>query len=293
MSRGLPAGPALVLGVGVAALSTASLWIRLCDAPSLVIAAYRLALASAVLVPVELARSRGSVHELRDLGWCALSGAFLAVHFATWIASLSYTSVAVSSVLVNTTPLFVAALSWALLGERPDRRTAWGAAVATAGAGVIGWSSGTGAGGSLAGAALALAGALTLSAYLILGRRVGPGLGTRTYVTWTYGSAAVLLVAAATAAGLSPGPYPRATYAYLLLLALVPQLVGHTAINWALGRMGAATVAVVALGEPVGATILAAALLGETPSPATVAGGALVLAGIWLAAGGRARGGER
>ncbi len=287
MSRRRLPGPALVLGVGVAALSTASLWVRLCDAPSLVIAAYRLALASAVLVPVELARSRGNAPQLRDLGWCALSGAFLAVHFATWISSLAYTSVAVSSVLVNTTPLFVAALSWAVLGERPERRTAWGAAVATAGAGVIGWGSGTPASGSLAGAALALAGAAAMSAYLVLGRRVGPGLGTRTYVTWTYGSAAVLLVAAATVAGLPPGPYPRATYGYLLLLALVPQLVGHTAINWALGRMGAATVAVVVLGEPVGATALAALFLGETPSTAVVAGGGLVLAGIWLAAGRR------
>ena len=272
----------LILIAGVGAISTAAVLVRLCQAPSLAIAAYRLAIAAGMLVVYGLARDRG-VPPARSLGWCAAAGVCLAVHFATWIASLSYTTVASSVVLVTTNPLFVGLLSWWLLGERPDRRTFAGIGLGLAGAAVIGWGDFGGGRDPLLGDALALVGALAMSAYLLVGRRARRGVGTRAYATWVYAAAAVSLLAAAAAAGTPMGPYPRATYGYLVLLALVPQILGHTAINWALAHLTAPTVALVILGEPVGSSLLAYAVLGEDPPATTVAGGGLILLGIGLA----------
>lgn len=282
MGTSRPAPVYLTLIAGVGAISTAAILIRLCQAPSLAIAAYRLAIAAAVLVAYGLARRQG-VPPARTLGWCAAAGACLAVHFATWIASLSYTTVASSVVLVTTNPLFVGLLSWWVLGERPDRRTFAGIGLGLVGATVIGWGDFGGGRDPLLGDALALAGALAMSAYLLVGRRARRGVGARAYATWVYSAAALFLLTAAGVAGTPMGPYPRSTYGYLVLLALVPQLLGHTAINWALAHLTAPTVALVILGEPVGASVLAYAVFGEVPPAATVAGGGLILLGIALA----------
>lgn len=280
-------GPArLILLTGILAISTAAVLIRQAAAPALVIAAWRLTVAAAVLLPFELARTRRRP-PLESLRWCALSGLFLAVHFATWIASLSYTSVASSVVLVTTNPIFVGLASRWLLKEPLSRRTAWGIAVAFGGAVVVGWGDFGAGKAPLLGDALALAGALAASAYLIAGRAARRRLGAGAYAAWTYSFAAALLLAAALGLGLPLAPYPAATVRALVLLALVPQLVGHTALNWALGHLPAATVAVVILGEPVGAGLLAFALLGEAPSAPTLGGGGLILAGVWLALGTR------
>ncbi|MDF1553568.1 MAG: DMT family transporter [Deferrisomatales bacterium] len=273
-----------VLLAGVLAISTAAVLIRLCDAPSLVIAAYRLGIASLVVVPVELVRTRG-LPSRRDLGWCVLSGLFLSAHFAAWISSLAYTSVASSVVLVTTNPLFVGLFSWWVLREPPGRRTAAGIALGMVGATAIGWGDFRGGAAPLLGDALALLGALAASAYLLTGRVARRRLATHTYVAWTYGCCALFLCAATVAAGLPLGPYPPETLGYLVLLALVPQLVGHTAINWSLAHLTAPTVSVAILGEVVGASLLAWWVLGEVPGLTTVAGGALICTGIVLALG--------
>ena len=274
--------PRLILLAGIAAISTAAVLIRFAEAPALVIAAWRLGLAAAVLLPIELWRSR-RLPARAELGWCALSGFLLAAHFAAWIASLSYTSVASSVVLVTTNPIFVGLASRWFLKEPLSRRTAWGIAVGFAGTVVVAWGDFGAGPAPLVGDALALVGALAASAYLLAGRAARRQLGLGAYAAWTYSFAAAFLLAAALAAGLPLGPYPPATVGALVLLALVPQLVGHTTLNWALGHLPAATVAVVILGEPVGASLLAFGLLGEVPSSATLAGGACILAGIWLA----------
>ena len=273
-----------VLITGVLAVSTAAVLIRLCDAPSLVIAAYRLAIASLVVVPLELVRTRG-LPSRKDLGWCVLSGLFLSAHFAAWISSLAYTTVASSVVLVTTNPLFVGLFSWWVLREPPGRRTVAGIALGMAGAVAIGWGDFSGGTSPLLGDGLALLGAVAASAYLLTGRVARRRLGTHTYIAWTYGSCALFLLAATTVAGLPLAPYPRETIGFLILLALVPQLVGHTAINWSLAHLTAPTVAVVILGEPIGATLLAWWVLGEVPSLATVLGGVLICTGIVLALG--------
>jgi drug/metabolite transporter (DMT)-like permease len=277
-----PGTVSVVLCAGIAAVSTAAVLIRLADAPPLVIAAYRLGIASAILVPVELAAS-GRLPARVELGWCALAGFFLAVHFAAWITSLSFTSVASSVVLVTLNPIFVGLLSRWFLRERLSRRTVAGIAVGVTGAALVGWGDFGAGPAPLLGDALALLGALAASAYLLTGRAARRRLGIRTYSTWAYAAAALLLLGAALGAGLPLHPYPAATLGAMALLALVPQLIGHTALNWALAHLSAATVAVVILGEPIGASILAYWILGELPSLSTLAGGGLILAGIGLA----------
>jgi drug/metabolite transporter (DMT)-like permease len=273
-----------VLLVGVLAVSTAAVLIRLCEAPSLVIAAYRLAIASLVVVPAELVRTR-ALPARRDLGWCVLAGLFLSAHFAAWISSLAYTTVASSVVLVTTNPLFVGLFSWWVLREPPGRRTVAGIVLGMAGAVWIGWGDFQGGPDPLLGDALALLGAAAASAYLLTTRVARRRLATHTYIAWTYGSCALFLLAATVAAGLPLAPYPWETLGFLVLLALVPQLIGHTSINWSLAHLTAPTVSVAILGEPIGASLLAWWVLGEVPGLGTVAGGALICTGIVLALG--------
>ncbi len=278
-----------VLLTGVLAVSTAAVLIRQCEAPSLAIAAWRLGLAATVLLALEVGRGRRPPAPA-DLAWCALAGAFLAVHFGAWISSLRFTTVASSVVLVAMSPLFVGFFTRWALKEALGPWTVAGLALATAGAVTVGWGDFGGGAAPLLGDGLALLGAAAAAAYLVTGRHVRRRIDAGTYAAWVYGSAAALLVVGALAAGQPLGPYPRETYGYLVLLALVPQLTGHTCFNWALAHLPATKVAVVILGEPVGATILAFLILGEFPGPATLVGGGVILAGIALALRGSGRG---
>lgn len=285
----------LVLLLGIAAVSAASVLVRFAqrDASSIVIAAGRLTIASLVLAPATLVRHRRELRALsaRDLALGLVSGVFLALHFATWIASLEHTSVVSSVVLVTTTPLWVALLAPAVLGERVSRTTWIGIFTATAGGVVIAlgdtgaWSAGArGFGGhALWGDFLALAGAWMMAGYLLVGRGLRARMHLLPYVFVVYGMAAVVLVAAALASGHGPAGVPARAWLWILLLALVPQLLGHSSFNWALRYLPAAFVAIVLLGEPVGSAALAYAVLGELPSAVTLAGAALVLAGIAVA----------
>ena len=242
-------------------------------------------LASAVLVPLGLTRSRGEIARLlRDeRRLLCLAGALLALHFVLWIASLSYTSVASSVVLVTASPLFVALSSWLLFHERLRRATFTGIAISLAGAIAIGYAGVAHGGSALSGNVLALLAALAMAGYLLIGRRVRRSAGLLAYSTVVFSVAALVLLGAVVLSGTSLAGYSRATYGAVLALALVPQLVGHMSLNWALRFMPATMVTVAVLGEPVGATTLAWWVLGETPTSLEVLGGALILAGIGLA----------
>lgn len=215
--------PQAVLAMGVAAVSFAAVLIRLADAPSLVIAGGRMALASLVIVPAAWWHSSDELRTLtrREFLLAVLSGAFLALHFGLWIASLSYTSVASSVVLVTASPIFVAIASHFFFGERLGRQVAIGIVVCLAGAVVIGYGSWRVGPGSLLGGGLALSGALSVAGYVLIGRRLRQRIGVLSYASLTYGTAAVLLVVTAAAAGYQFTGYSETTY---LMLAVVPQL---------------------------------------------------------------------
>ena len=274
----------LVLGIGVAAVSTAAIMIREADAPAIVIAAYRLGLASLpLLVLAGLRRGRGLRSRRDVLALMALSGVFLALHFGFWVASVKQTSILTSVVLVTTTPLFVGVVGGPLLGERPGR-TIWLAMGVAALGTLLMVSEDFDAGGdTLTGDLLALLGAAFAAGYIMAGRRVlGAGSDWLSYITVTYSTAAILLLCAAVLSGSPLTGFSSSTYALLVALAVIPQLVGHTAVNRSLGRLPAIVVSLAILGEPVGATILAAVFLGEEPTLTQLAGGLVVLTGVAL-----------
>jgi drug/metabolite transporter (DMT)-like permease len=275
-----------VLALGVVIASWASILIRWAgEASPLVIAAGRLVLASAILTPVALAT--GAYRELRALGrrdllLAVLSGAALAIHFASWISSLSLTTVASSVVLVATSPIFVGLASHFFLGERVSRLAAGGIIVAVIGSVFIGYGDFGLSRQALMGDLLALVGALMTTAYLLLGRRLRRRLSILAYVWPVYCTAALVLTAICLLTGQPFGGYAPVTYWMFLLLAVGPQLLGHSSFNYALGYLSTSLVAVAALGEPVGATILAYLLLEEAPAGTALIGGFLILIGIAL-----------
>lgn len=272
------------LGAGVLVLSFASVIIRVTPAPSIVIAAGRLAVAALVLTPFFWARFPERRAELKVVSiWPMLvSAVLLAAHFALWIESLNRTSVASSVVLVAMNPIFAAALSPLLLHERVSWRIALAVVLGILGAIVIAGpqlKSGAVTGGNL----LALAGAACAAGYLMAGRRVRPQLSLLSYVYVVYGVSAVLLLIVMLVSGHSFTGHPWQAYMFIGLLGLGPQLVGHTSFNWALRYVPAPTVAMAVLGEPVGTTILAWLILRQPPAWYEAAGGAIVCAGIYLA----------
>lgn len=296
----------LALFTAILAVSTASILIRLAqrEAPSLTIAALRLSLATLLLSPVVVARYRGDLRAMqrREFLLAALSGFFLAIHFGTWISSLEYTTVASSVVLVSTGPLWVALVAPMFLGERLTGSAVLGLGLAIVGGIVIGaasactWSAGircsgveqAGHGRALWGDFLALAGAWAVSGYLIIGRRLRPTMQLVPYIFLTYGFAAAGLILATVLRKEPFLGFMPVTYGWILLLALVPQLIGHSTYNWALRFLPAAFVAITTLGEPIGSAILAYFVLKESPGPFVLLGGALILGGIYLASRGAA-----
>jgi drug/metabolite transporter (DMT)-like permease len=287
-----PARPYLALGLGIPVVSIAAILItfaRMEGVPALAIASLRLAAAALVVAPLALLRARREIFRMgrRDALLAAGAGLFLALHFASWISSLERTSVMSSVVLVSMNPLFVGLASLLLLREKPGPWTWAGIAAAVGGALVIGLADlGRAGPGSLTGDLLALLGALAASGYLLLGRAVRRRVSLLAYIGVAYTTAAVLLLAAALAAGVRLTGYPWKAYLWIVLLAAGPQLIGHTVYNYALRWVSATFVTVTLLSEPIGATLLAIPLLSQVPSPVALVGGLAILAGILFSARG-------
>ncbi len=274
----------VLLPIGVAAMSFASIFIRFCEAPPLVIAAYRLTLATLILLFLALPKTLRESRRLsrREMLPSLLAGLFLCFHFAFWITSLQYTSVASSVIFVTTNPIFVGIASSFLLRERISAVLFLSILVAVVGGIIIGWGDLGKGQGHLYGDFLSLLGAIMATGYLLVGRSVRQKVSLTTYITLVYGVAAFFLILLALFNGDPLFGYAPKEYILFLLLAVGPQLIGHSSLNWALRFFSATLVAVFILGEPIGASILAYYILGENPGPTLIWGGALVLAGIYL-----------
>jgi drug/metabolite transporter (DMT)-like permease len=274
----------LVLGMGVFAVGWAAIFIRLADAPALSTAAYRLMFAAIPVAGYATLRHQTDLRGLHGGGrWLLLgSGAALALHFATWIGSLQLTSVASSVALVTTQPLWAALIAAAFLGERVTRGTVVAMVVATAGGALIGARDFAAGGEALVGDALALIGAICAAIYFTIGRRMRVGLDLPAYIGVVYPAAAVLLLVMTIVARQPLTGFSGETWLMFLLLALVPQLVGHSSLNWAVRYLPAHVVTVALLGEPVLSTVLAIPILGERPGLIRVIGGAVTLFGVYL-----------
>ncbi|MGF1538329.1 MAG: DMT family transporter [Elainellaceae cyanobacterium] len=285
---------AAILGCGILCISTSALFIRMAlgaaDASglgfSLVISASRLFLASVILLPT-WRRFQPDAYRPGTLVYSAIAGVLLAVHFGTWITSLSYTSIAASTVLVTTDPIWVALISWLWLGERLTRRIILGIAVTLVGGLVIGWQVGGEAVGQnpLLGNALALVGAWTFSLYFVLGREVQrQGLKAGQHSAIAFSAAALVLLPLPLLVGAPYTGYPSSVYGLLLLMAIVPQLMGHTSLNWAAYHLSPTLVTLAILLEPVGASTLGYFAFGEVPSVRVLVGAVIILAGVAIAA---------
>jgi len=274
----------LTLFVGVAAVSFAAVFIRLADAPPMVIATYRMAIAAIVLLPVASIKSMRGLKRLskRDIFLILLSSISLALHFGLWITSLEYTSIASSVVLVTSHPAFVAVLSYFLWGERLGKLTIGGIAVALVGVIVINYGGFAFGSQAVLGNLLALAAGFVVAAYLIIGGQLRERIDLLSYLALIYTGAAVILLAATLIMGYSLFGYSPGTYLMMVLLALVPQLIGHSFLNLAVRLVPVTLVSVAILGEPVGATLLGGLILGELPTANEIIGGLLILGGIFI-----------
>jgi drug/metabolite transporter (DMT)-like permease len=285
-TRALPARldtPLLVLGV--VAVSFSAVLIREAEAPPLTIALYRNAIATLILLPIALGRHRAELRALtgRQLLLALAAGAMLAAHFATWITSLEYTTVAASVVLVTTQPVWTALGARVLYGERLRRGTLSGIGVALLGALVITGGDIAVSGRAAFGDLLAIIGAITAAGYFLIGRNLRQELSLVPYVTVVYATCSLLLLPAVLLSGSQLTGFPAKTWVMFLLMALVPQIMGHTIFNYLLRFMDPTVVAIAIMGEPIGATLLAFAFYGEVPPWTVVIGGSIVLAGIYLA----------
>ena len=290
----------VTISIAILAVSTASVFIRFAqeEAPSLVIAASRLLLASLFLAPPALIRHRVELKSLshKELLLGFLSGIFLAIHFATWITSLEYTTITNSVVLVSTSPLWVAILAPIFLKEKLTKNIIIGMILTLIGGTIIGFSdscswnagiicespSGFGLAEASKGNFLALAGAWAVAGYLLIGRQLRAKITLIPYIFLVYGMAAIVMLVILFIAGETLFGYSSTTYLWLLLIAVFPQLIGHSTYNWALRYLPVALVAVTTLSEPIGSSILAFLILKEIPTSLQITGGILILVGIYV-----------
>ncbi|WP_225333707.1 DMT family transporter [Halomicrobium urmianum] len=285
--------PRVALGVAVLAVSTSAILVRWSEAPSAVAAFYRVLFTTVLVAPAATLRRPGWHRRLsgRRFAAATLAGLALAVHFAAWFESLSWTSVAASVTLVQAQPLFVVAGAALVLDERVTRWTVAGVAVALAG--TVAMSLGDllsgGAVGPrpLYGNGLALLGAVAAAAYVLAGRSLRQRLPLLPYVTVVYAVAAAGLLAVVLASGHRLAGYAAREWVLFAGMAVGPGILGHTLVNWSLAHVRSSLVSVTLLGEPVGSALLALVLLSEVPGVWTVAGGAVVLVGIVVTASSR------
>ena len=276
------------LSVGIIAISFASIFIKFCnDVPSLMIATYRLCLSSIILLIIAQGRGiRFSGLKKRQIFIGMLGGLFLALHFSVWISSLKYTSVASSVVLVTTNPIFVGLFSYLFLREKQSIELIIGIilsfsgsiVLATGDSGLQGFSIQNSS--FLLGDSLALIGAIMASGYLMVGSKLREQMDVLSYTTIVYSFSALFLLIASMLMSINFTGYKTGSYIYMILLAIIPQLIGHTAINWALKHLKTSMVAVTILGEPIGASILAYLVFQESIKSLQFMGIALIFLAI-------------
>ena len=272
----------ILLLLGIIAVSTASIFIKLCDAPALIIATYRMVIASLILMPWASYQKVWRGWEKKDVAWLIFSGILLSLHFASWIASLKYTSVASSVVLVTTHPIFVGIGSLVFLKERLGLNLIIGIGLSVIGSGLIGYGDMALSKEALMGDGLAILGALAASGYFLVGRKMRKNQDLLAYIFPVYSTAGLVLIIVSLLFQQPFFGYSSTTYLLFFLLAIVPQLIGHTTFNWALKYLPASMVAITILGEPIGSTILAYFILGEGLTFWKILGGVSIFIGILI-----------
>lgn len=276
--------PYVAVFVGVIAVSFSSLFVKMSEAHSFIIAFYRLLLTFIILMPFSFKEKVIDIKEssFKDIALCSMSGVFLALHFILWFVSLKYTSIASSVVLVTTQPIFVVLGSILLFRERISLKAMIGGVIALIGSFLIGAGDFQYGGTAVLGDILAIVAAVSVSGYLIIGRIARSRVSLGAYTFLTYGSASITLGLIAFLTGKSFYPYAPTQWMLFLGLAVVCTIMGHTVFNWALKYIKASVIAVGILGEPVGAILWAAVFLGENPTLRQMFSGLIILTGLFI-----------
>ena len=276
--------PYIPIIIGVISVALSAIFVKLTTADAGVIAFYRMLFTVILMLPLFLLKYRKEVFLLSKKDWIfsTIAGVFLAFHFILWFESLNYTSVASSTVLVTLQPIFAFAGTYFFFKERLSFKTILSAVIAIAGSVIISWSDFQLSGTAFFGDMLALAACALITAYLLFGQEVRKRLSLITYTFLLYSISTVTLFFYVLIKGESFGPYSTSNWIWFFLLALIPNLLGHSLFNWAVKWVSTNVISIAILFEPVGASILAFYILHEKLSAAQITGGIVVIAGILL-----------
>ena len=276
------------LTTAVIAVSFAAIFIRLSEAPALIIALYRLLFTLGLLLPHSLILRWNELRSLKvsDFRGILISGFFLASHFYLWIDSLNHSPVIVAVILVSLHPLLVAVAGYFFLGDAVPRNFLSSMLLILAGTTAIASENISGLTNStpteLRGVLMALGGAAMMAGYLLVGRRLRQHLSTSVYAGGAYGTAALILFITTVIVGIPLFGYSVREYTLFAALAIIPTFLGHTVFNWSLRKVRASLISLLYLGEPLGATVLAFIILQEVPTLLQTLGGVTILTGLYL-----------
>ena len=278
------AGPYMAIVIGVASVSMSAIFVKLANAESAVIAFYRMFFSVLIMSPVFFLKYRSELKQLHRKDWVysTVAGVFLAFHFILWFESLNYTSVASSTVLVTLQPLFAFVGTYIFFKEKVSPQSIVAGAVAIVGSFLVGWGDFRISGSALYGDMLALVACALITGYLLFGQDVRKRLSLMTYTMVVYSVSTVCLFFYVLIMGQSFGPYETSDWFWFIMLALVPNLLGHTLFNWSLKWVSTNTISVAILFEPVGAAVLAYFIFAEKLMVSQIVGGLVIVVGIAL-----------
>lgn len=276
--------PYIPIIIGVISVALSAIFVKLATADAGVIAFYRMFFSVVLMLPIFLLKYRKEVFTLGKKDWIfsTIAGVFLAFHFILWFESLNYTSVASSTVLVTLQPIFAFVGTYFFFKEKLSFKTILSAIIAIIGSVIISWGDFMLSGTALYGDMLALAGCALITAYLLFGQDVRKRLSLITYTFVVYSISTITLFFYVLIKGESFGPYQGSDWFWFFMLALIPNLLGHTLFNWAIKWVSTNVISIAILFEPVGAAILAFYVFNETLVTSQIIGGVVVIAGILL-----------
>lgn len=274
--------PYIPIIIGVISVALSAIFVKLATAEAGVIAFYRMLFSVILILPVFLLKYKQelSVFTRKDWGYSSVAGVFLAFHFIFWFESLNYTSVASSTVLVTLQPIFAFVGTYFFFKEVISVKAILSAIIAISGSVIISWGDFQVSGAALYGDLLALIGCALITAYLLVGQDVRKRISLITYTFVVYSISTITLLVYVLIKGEVLGPHPTSDWFWFIMLALIPNLLGHTLFNWSLRWVSTNVISIAILFEPVGAAILAYYIFHESLSLSQITGGIIVIAGI-------------
>ncbi|MZQ80544.1 EamA family transporter [Paenibacillus sp. 5J-6] len=279
----LSSHPFILLFISILSVSISSIMIKFSNTPTSVAGMYRLFISVTILLPfVPWKMFRSLAMSKKDWSIVILAGIFLGLHFLFWMESLTYTSVASSMVILSLQPLFVMIGSYFLFKEQANRLTVFCLIAALLGSVLIAWGDIGISKEALIGDGLSLIGTLSVSAYLLAGQQVSRKMDSNVYSIFVFFIGGIIMLIYNLLNNYSFIEYDSSDWTYFLLLAIIPTLFGQCIFNLLLKSIGATTVSVGIIGEPVLAIILAYLLLGETISLFQFFGGMMTLFGMGM-----------